>query len=220
MLSELGRYGGNARQRCRLRLGGVVYRACREEGEKSRGRRFELAGRRECLSIARKTLEAYLRTGDTPDFDSDVPELHEPGAAFVTLHCRGELRGCIGQTEARGPLWRCVREMAISAATQDPRFAPVTEAELSDVDIEVSVLSAPEPVHDATEIEIGRHGLIVTRDFYRGLLLPQVAPRYDWTPEEFLEHTCVKAGLPKSAWKDPKARIERFEARIFSEKSA
>ena len=130
------------------------------------------------------------------------------------------LRGCIGSFTGSGPLVDTVREMAVSASTRDPRFPPLSEAELGEVDLEISVLSPLRPVSDPNEIEVGRHGIFITRGFHSGVLLPQVASEYGWDRETFLEHTCAKAGLPADAWRDADTRIEVFEAQVFGEKAS
>jgi AmmeMemoRadiSam system protein A len=137
---------------------------------------------------------------------------------FVSWHLHGALRGCIGYTEADRPLADLVGRFAIAAATQDPRFPAVTAAELGECDIEVSVLGPMEPVADPSEIVVGRHGLVVEQSWHRGLLLPQVATEYGWDRETFLAHTCMKAGLPRDAWKTG-ARLFQFEADVFGELS-
>ena len=139
-----------------------------------------------------------------------------PGAAFVSLHKHGELRGCIGHVEADEPLGAVISRCAVAAATEDPRFPPVGAAELADLDIELSLLGSLEPISGPHEISVGRHGLVVSQGWRRGLLLPQVAAEWNWTAEEFLAHTCHKAGLPLDAWKRG-ARLWRFEAEVFGE---
>ena len=136
--------------------------------------------------------------------------------AFVSLHRRGGLRGCIGQPEPRDHLGEVVVHCARAAALEDPRFAPVQPDELPTIDVEVSVLTPPVLVADVATIVVGRHGLIVSRDGRRGLLLPQVAVEWGWTRDEFLAHTCRKAGLPADAWRRG-AEVFAFEAEIFSE---
>ena len=136
----------------------------------------------------------------------------------MTLRQDGRLRGCIGSFVGTGPLIDTVREMAISASTRDPRFPPLTTAELEEVDLEISVLSPLRQIDDPSEIEVGRHGIFITRGFHSGVLLPQVATEYGWDRETFLEHTCAKAGLPADAWRDPETQIEVFEAQVFGEK--
>jgi len=137
----------------------------------------------------------------------------------VTLHKRKMLRGCIGNIVARGPLYLTVRDMAIAAATQDPRFPAVTKEELDQLDVEISVLSRPRRCRDVNEIKMGTHGVIVRKGiFHQGVFLPQVATETGWTREEFLSNLCMhKAGLPPDAWKDPKTHIEIFTADVFSE---
>lgn len=169
------------------------------------------------LTIARKTIETYLSTGKSPDFDITSDTLKKPGAAFVTLHKTGQLRGCIGQIIPTMPLWKCVREMAVAAATQDPRFSKVRENEVPELHLEISVLTPPKVCEDPNMVRVGRHGLIISRGFYRGLLLPQVPTEWNWDREAFLSQTCRKAGLESDCWKDPKTKIETFEAIVFSE---
>jgi len=136
--------------------------------------------------------------------------------AFVTIHHRGELRGCIGHIEAEQLLVRVVAQCAVSACSADPRFAPIAVDELPDIDVELSLLGPLEPVSGPAEIEIGRHGLLVSRGGSRGLLLPQVAAEWRWDAVMFLAQTCRKAGLPAAAWKEG-AAIWRFEAEVFGE---
>jgi AmmeMemoRadiSam system protein B/AmmeMemoRadiSam system protein A len=180
---------------------------------------LSVEAKKQLLDIARETITAYLRNGDRPKFQIDNPTLLAPGAAFVTLHKlpSHQLRGCIGQIIARQPLWECVRDMAIAAATEDPRFTRVRETEMSSLHIEISVLTPAEKVHDVSEIEVGAHGLIVSRGWQRGLLLPQVPTEYGWDRETFLDQTCRKAGLPANCWRDAGTVIEKFSALVFSE---
>jgi len=142
--------------------------------------------------------------------------LAEPGAAFVTLHVRGHLRGCVGRTDRDTPLTETVTQCAIGAALQDPRFAPLSEEEFEELEIEISILSPLEPI-DAEKIEIGRHGLLIRRRGLRGLLLPQVAAQRHWTPQRFLQETCRKAGLGSHAWKEPGTDLFAFTTDVFSE---
>ncbi|MEW5983430.1 MAG: AmmeMemoRadiSam system protein A [Acidobacteriota bacterium] len=137
--------------------------------------------------------------------------------AFVSLHRHGELRGCIGHIGAEEPLGDVIGRCAVAAAKEDPRFDPVSPREVPDLDVEVSVLGPIEPVNDVDEIEVGRHGLIIEQQWHRGLLLPQVAMEHRWNRETFLAHACLKAGLPRDAWKHG-ARIFRFEAEVFGER--
>ncbi len=173
--------------------------------------------RAEVLSIARKSIDTFLGTGEKLDLVPASPDLLENRGAFVTLHAGDDLRGCIGYTQDRLPLWEAVRDVAILAATDDPRFGPVTAEELPRIRIEVSVLSPIERVTDPARIEVGVHGLYVKLGRRSGLLLPQVAPEWGWNREELLHHTCKKAGLPGDAWKDPKAELSWFTAEVFGE---
>jgi uncharacterized protein len=136
--------------------------------------------------------------------------------AFVTLTTRGELRGCIGQTEPDDPIGALIVHCAAAAALADPRFPPVSRDELESLAVEISVLTQPEAVISIDEIEVGRHGLIVEQGRNRGLLLPQVATEHGWSRDEFLSHTCRKAGLPVDAWRRG-AQIFCFEAEIFGD---
>ena len=138
---------------------------------------------------------------------------------FVSIHSHGELRGCIGHLDADQPLAAVVARSAVAAATEDPRFASVTRAELDDCQIEISVLGPIEPVEDVDDIVVGRHGLIVEESWHRGLLLPQVAREQRWDRDTFLARTCAKAGLPGDAWKRG-AKILKFEAEVFGDTDA
>jgi AmmeMemoRadiSam system protein B/AmmeMemoRadiSam system protein A len=144
-----------------------------------------------------------------------TPKLEEHRGAFVCIHKDGELRGCIGLIEGRGPLHETVRKMAIQAAFSDPRFSCVRPEELDRLELEISVLTPLERVSDISKIEVGKHGLVIRRGYSSGLLLPQVATEYNWNVTQFLEHTCRKAGLPLQAWKDPDTEIYAFSADVF-----
>ncbi len=174
---------------------------------------------KELLKIARNTIKSYLEKGEKPDLSIDDPALKNIQGAFVTLHKKGQLKGCIGNIIGQKPLYITVRDMAIEAATGDPRFSPVKPEELDDIDIEVSVLSPLEKVKSADEIEMGTHGVIVRRGYRQGVFLPQVATETGWSKEEFLSHLCSgKAGLPANAWKDPDTELYIFSAQVFGEK--
>ena len=175
--------------------------------------------RRQLLRIARRSIESVFE-GKRLDIDlASLDEaLRRPAGAFVTLHERGgELRGCIGSIEAVAPLAQAVASSAVNAAFRDPRFFPVTQDELPDLHLEISVMSPIVPVNDVAEIGVGRDGLIVSSGGRAGLLLPQVATEYGWDCETFLSQTCVKAGLPPESWRAGGCRIERFSAEVFSE---
>jgi AmmeMemoRadiSam system protein A len=134
----------------------------------------------------------------------------------VTLTKGGELRGCIGYIEPVLPLGQAVIRTAIYAATEDPRFPPVTPAELEDLRVEISVLTPAREIADPRLVQVGTHGLIVEKDGAKGVLLPQVPREFGWSREEFLDQVCLKAGLPRDAWKRG-ARLSVFEAIVFHE---
>ena len=188
-----------------------------EQADNTSGDYLTADDKKELLSIARKTVKEYIATGKRPEFDVTSTNLLDDGAAFVTLHKSGHLRGCIGQIEARMPLWQCVRDMAIAAATQDPRFPKVQQDEVGSLDIEISVLTKPVVCENPETVEVGRHGLIMERGYNRGLLLPQVPGEWGWDRETYLSQTCRKAGMPGDCWKDKATVIKTFEAIVFSE---
>jgi AmmeMemoRadiSam system protein A len=174
--------------------------------------------RRRLLQVARESVLAACCGEAEPDLQTDDPMLTAVQGAFVTLHTSdGDLRGCIGHIEGVLPLIETIQEMAVAAATQDPRFPTVRCEEVPSLQIEISVMSPITEIQSMEEIEVGRHGLIVSCGYRRGLLLPQVATEYNWDCDEFLCHTCQKAGLPPHAWKDDATKIECFEAEVFGE---
>lgn len=142
-------------------------------------------------------------------------ELCEPCGAFVSLHRNGELRGCIGLFISEKPLHETICDMAVAAAARDTRFMPISADELTELDIEISVLSPLECIDDVTKIEVGRHGVYIIKGYARGVLLPQVATQNGFDRETFLEQTCIKAGLALDEWKDAGAEIFVFEAEVF-----
>jgi len=165
--------------------------------------------------IVRTAIEARCRGEAQPHMEVTSSKLKELRGAFVTLHKKGELRGCIGHVIGDRPVAETVAEMAVAAAFQDPRFPPVTANELKDLDIEISVMTPLRRITDVNEIQVGVHGIIVQQDDRSGLLLPQVATQYGWDRTTFLEFTCRKANLPADAWKDKKTRIYTFSADVF-----
>jgi uncharacterized protein (TIGR00296 family) len=173
------------------------------------------------VNIARNTIEAVVRGSPIPSA-SLTPVFSEKRGVFVTITRSGELRGCIGYPYPVLPLSEAVPSAATSAALEDPRFPPVTIPELYQIRIEVTILTPPQPVDVEPELRsgaviIGKHGLIARSGGRSGLLLPQVATEYSWSPEEFLTHTCMKAGLPANCWKRPDTEILTFEGQIFHE---
>ena len=190
----------------------VIYKYKEEEIMLNSGQKNKL------LDIARKTVESYVRDKKIPDFKEIDPGLLGKEGAFVTLHKKGELRGCIGNIIGIQPLWMTVRDMAVESSTRDPRFEPVAPEELKDIKIEISVLSQPKSVQDINEIKMGIHGVIVKRGMNSGVFLPQVATETGWSRDEFLSNLCAhKAGLPADAWKDKKTELYTFTAQVFGE---
>lgn len=168
------------------------------------------------LDLARKAIHQYLKSGKNIKIKVDDEILKEKRGAFVTLKVNNELRGCIGYPLPYKPLYETIIDVAVSAATQDFRFPPLTREELKKTKIEISVLAVPQPIEDIKEIEIGKHGIVISKGFDKGLLLPQVPVEWDWDVETYLSHGCLKAGLEEDEWKKG-ARIEIFEAQVFSE---
>ena len=176
------------------------------------------AEKRYLLKLARTSIEAELSGIDLKARPPAEGILQEARGAFVTLHTiSGELRGCIGQFTSKEPLFDVVRDMAVSAATRDPRFRPLSKEELKDITIEISALTPLEEITDVSAIEIGRHGIYIIKGNDRGVLLPQVATEHGFDVTTFLEETCFKAGLDPNAWKEKDTQIFIFEAEIFSE---
>ena len=172
--------------------------------------------RQALLELARQAIAEYLKTRRVPKHQTGDPALLQPSGAFVTLWRRGELRGCIGHIDADMPLCRAVQQMAVAAAVNDPRFPPVEEEELGDIEAEINILSPLAPVASADEIEVGKHGLMITKGIYRGLLLPEVAVERKWDRYEFLEAVCWKAGLPPGAWREG-ATLQTFTSVIIKQ---
>ena len=168
------------------------------------------------LGLARKAIKHYLENGKTLKIKTEDEMLKEKRGAFVTLKVNGQLRGCIGYPLPYKSLYETIIDVAISAATQDFRFQPLTLKELSETKIEISVLSLPKPVQNIKEIEVGKHGIIIAKGLNKGLLLPQVPVEWNWDLETYLGHGCLKAGLQEDEWKKG-ARIEIFSAQVFTE---
>jgi hypothetical protein len=168
------------------------------------------------LGIARGAILSHLRLAPAPALPAEG-RLAEPCGAFVTLLVDGELRGCIGTFRPQGSLAATVARMAVAAATQDPRFGPVQAGDVPALAVAVSVLGPPRAIADRRGLAIGRQGLLVTSGLHRGTLLPKVAVEHGWGAEEFLKHTCLKAGLPPRAWEDPGVTVEVFDADEFGE---
>ncbi len=177
---------------------------------------YSAAERKLLLRFAHESIRTRF---EGRDFEPPAPSPHlsQQRGAFTTLHLDGKLRGCIGYIVAVNPLYLAVIETAAAAAFEDPRFLPVREKEAPLLEIEISVLSPLSPIAPE-EVEVGKHGLMISHHGRRGLLLPQVPVEWGWGREQFLAETCRKAGLPADAWRQG-ATIEAFTAEVFSESS-
>jgi AmmeMemoRadiSam system protein B/AmmeMemoRadiSam system protein A len=195
-------------------LAAVVYRPAKREkvgvdlglSEKEKNR---------LKTIAREAIEAAVRGKEAPAVKDPTEKLKEHYGIFVTIKKHGNLRGCIGRIVGDQPVYLSCQQMAQAAALEDPRFDPVGVRELAELEIEISVLTPPEPVRELKDIVIGRDGLIIRKGYASGLLLPQVAAEYGWNVTEFLEQTCRKAGLQAAAYKDKDAVLLKFSAEVF-----
>jgi AmmeMemoRadiSam system protein A len=177
-------------------------------GEYSREERAAL------LKLAHASIESAFENRNLP-LDPPTPHLAEKRGAFTTLYIGGELRGCVGYVFPAASLYQTVAETARAAAFEDTRFPPLTATELPHLEIHLSVLSSLQPIH-AEQVEVGRHGLLISLNARRGLLLPQVPVEHSWDRETFLEQTCRKAGLPLDAWRHG-AALEAFTAELFGD---
>lgn len=187
--------------------------------QKNGGAMLNDARRKRLLQIARESITSYVRDGKRKDFTEKDPVLNQNMGAFVTLHEAGELRGCIGNMVGQGPLYMTVADMAIEAATGDPRFPKLSAQEIDKIDIEISALSPMKRVLNVDEIKIPGDGVLVRRGFNSGVYLPQVATETGWSKEEFMNSLCAhKAGLSPQAWKDPSTEVYVFTAEVFGEK--
>jgi AmmeMemoRadiSam system protein A len=172
--------------------------------------------RKELLKIARETIAGYVTNGKVPVVVSTSPGLNLHTGCFVTVKQKGALRGCIGNFVSEQPLYLLVQEMAISAATRDPRFYPMKAHDLDDFTLDISVLSPLEKAASVEEIRVGIHGIYIVKGSSRGVLLPQVATENGWNRDQFLQHTCIKAGLPEDAWQG-ECDIYIFSAQVFGD---
>lgn len=176
--------------------------------------------REKLMAIARSSIMGAVTGKKQPRPEITESRLKENCGAFVTIKKHGQLRGCIGYIQAVKPLYETVEDVAASAAVNDFRFSPVSKEELDELELEISVLTPFRRISDVKEIEVGKHGLYMKRGFNSGLLLPQVATEYGWDRDTFLDHTCMKAGLPTNAWKDKSTEIYIFSAEVFGEEAA
>ena len=178
------------------------------------------------VKTARNAVTEFLSNGNRMKLESDLEEKFSfNSGVFVTLNNSDGLRGCIGFPMPEKKLAHAIIEGAIAAATEDPRFPSVKTNELNDIVFEVTVLTPPveidvsDPMEYLEKIKVGRDGLIIRHSFSSGLLLPQVPIEYGWNTEEFLQHTCEKAGLARDTWKNESVKIEKFEGIIFKEET-
>ncbi len=166
------------------------------------------------LDIAREAIVSYVQTGAILEREVSNGNLLVKQGCFVCIKINGMLRGCLGNFLSDKPLYRLVQEMAVSAATRDPRFYPMKKDDLKDFDVEISVLSPLHKISSIEEIEVGVHGLYLEKNFSRGVLLPQVAVEYGWDRDTFLSQTSIKAGLGKDDWQED-TDIYTFSAMVF-----
>jgi hypothetical protein len=178
---------------------------------------------KELVNLARKNIEMYLSSGKKIELKKVEEKYKEKRGVFVTLKKNEELRGCIGYSQPVLPLIDALLTVSISAAVSDPRFPPVRSEEMTDISVEITILTPPilltaEPEEYPNMITVGRDGLIVEKGSFSGLLLPQVPLEWNWNEKEFLAHTCRKAGLSMDAWRDKDTKISTFQGQIFSER--
>ena len=171
------------------------------------------------VSAARRAIEAAVKKQRSDRPASVPPSLMSNGAAFVTLYLDDQLRGCIGSLEARIPLVDTVMEVAAKAAKEDPRFYPLSAAELPIVTLEISVLSPLKQITSIDEIIIGTHGLVFEWGYARGVFLPQVPVEQGWDKETYLRETAMKAGCPPDSWKKSGAKLFVFTCEVFGDES-
>jgi len=178
------------------------------------------------VKTARHVVTEYLNSRTKAKLDAKFEaNFSFNSGVFVTLNNQMGLRGCIGYPLPDKKLYNALVDAAIASATEDPRFPSVNSQELEEITFEVIVLAPPEVIHVSdtkeysSQIKVGRDGLIVKRGFNSGLLLPKVPIEYQWTEEEFLSHTCEKAGLPKDCWRDKETQVQKFEGVVFKEET-
>jgi len=178
--------------------------------------KFSSDERKTLLQLAHDSILSALEHKEIP-LDPPTPHLSEPRGVFTSLYLHDELRGCVGYVQPVGSVFEAVAATARAAAFEDSRFCPVRPEEAPYLQIELSILTPPEPI-SPDAVEIGRHGLLISMGGFRGLLLPQVPIEHGWDRITFFEQTCRKAGLPRDAWQKG-AKIEAFTAEVFGEKN-
>jgi AmmeMemoRadiSam system protein A len=174
------------------------------------------AEKTELLAIARTAIVNGVTGSPPPPYHPETEGIQQMCGCFVTIKMHGELRGCIGTFVSDMPLWQLVQQMAISAATKDPRFYPMKPADLAHFHLEISVLSPLQQIESIEQIQVGVHGIYLEKNFSRGVLLPQVATEQGWDRDMFLKQTCIKAGLKPTDW-EQNAKISIFSADVFGE---
>lgn len=179
-----------------------------ESSEFSREERITL------LRLAHASIESAMENREIA-LEPPSPHLAEPRGAFTTIYVQGQLRGCVGYVAAVASVFRTVAETARAAAFQDTRFPPLTREEVFQLEVSLSILSSLQSIR-AEDVEVGKHGLLISQHGHRGLLLPQVPVEHGWDRITFLEQTCYKAGLPPDAWQKG-AKIEAFAAEVFGD---
>jgi len=169
------------------------------------------------LAIARDAIIHQVKNEDYSPSPREEKALNVRSGCFVTITQDGHLRGCIGNFQSQQPLFQEVATMAVAAASQDPRFQPMSRDELDNFSLEITILSPLVKIDDIKQIEVGTHGIYIVKGHNRGVLLPQVATDYGWDRETFLQQTCLKAGLSQNSWQQPEAEIYFFCGQIISE---
>ncbi|RLE42505.1 TIGR00296 family protein [Candidatus Woesearchaeota archaeon] len=188
-------------------------------------KKYSVEEAKELIALARKAIEDFYVDKDTEaEISDEIKEKYkEKRGVFVSIYVDGELQGCIGFAYAVFPLWKAVIKAAVGAAFEDPRFPPLLKENYKKSRIELTILTEPEPIEIEEpedylkKIKIGKHGLMVKDAFGSGLLLPQVAVDEGWSVEEFLNYTCMKAGLDADCWRNKRRNVYWFEAQVFSE---
>ena len=199
-------------------LSAALVKKINQPENKKMDQMFNEEQRKKLLNIARDAINLYVSSGKTLEAKETDPSLIQSMGAFVTLTKKSDLRGCIGNLIVKSPLYLTIRDMAIAAASEDPRFNPVTKDELADIHIEISVLSPLKKIVNPDEIIMGKHGVLVKDIFRSGVYLPQVATETGWTKEQFMSSLCAsKAGISPDAWKTGKCEIYVFTAEAFGE---
>lgn len=169
------------------------------------------------LTIARQSIVSYVNGAEMCVVPREERRLNMKHGCFVTIKQHGKLRGCIGNFQSELPLFKEVSAIAVASASQDPRFYPLKKQDIDSISLEISVLSPLKKIEDIENIIVGTHGIYLEKGYYRGVLLPQVAVDHHWDRTTFLNQTCIKAGLPTTAWQESDADIYIFDAQIFAE---